>query len=615
MDYKIIEEFHKGHCLNAYDVYGAHFEDDGVRFTVWAPHAKSVEVLGPFNNWGENPIYLDKITDQDFSGFVKGVKENTMYRYRIETPEGEKVQKSDPFAFYSELRPSTNSITMKLDTFKWADKMWMKKRTKNFDRPVNIYEVHAGGWKKGEDNKWLTYEELAEQLIPYVVENGYTHIELMPLNEHPFDGSWGYQASGYYSCTSRYGEPRGFMKFVNMAHKAGIGIIMDVVPVHFVKDNFGLRLFDGRPCYEYNNENAESEWGTCNFDLWKEEVRSFLMSSMAFWCDKYHVDGIRMDAISNVIYWGGNKSRGENQGGLDFLKRTNYYLSAKFPGLMLIAEDSSDFGAVTHSTLDGGLGFDYKWDMGWMNDTLKYYKIDPIYRQWNHNLINWSMAYFYQERFVMTFSHDEVVHGKKTILDKMWGTYEQQFAQTRNLYLYMMTHPGKKLNFMSNEIGQIREFDEMKENDWFLLKYPVHDAFRRYTSDLNKIYYYHPSLYKYDYEQKGYKWIDADNAKQSIYSYYREADDECLVVILNMTPVSYEAFSVNVPYKGTYTELINSEKDIYSGCNMCNYRPIRSKYDKINKRDFITIRIAPFAGIIFTCKKRTTKAEGKIKNV
>ncbi len=595
--------FFSGHCLDAYRHFGAHRnpENGETTFTVWAPHAKSVRVIGAFNYWDREASYLEKVDDRGvFSITLYNVSEWDIYRYVIESGNGTLTEKSDPFAFYSEYRPSTSSKVVHMDGYNWEDSEWMKTRSINYDRPMNIYEVHAGSWKFKEDGSQMTYVELADELIPYCVENGYTHIELMPLNEYPFDGSWGYQASGYYSLTSRYGSMQQFMYFVDKAHENNIGVIMDFVPVHFVKDNHGLRLFDGTPQYEYQ-QNSESEWGTCYFDLAREEVRSFLMSACAFWCDYYHMDGIRVDAVSNLIFWKGNKNLGVNTGALDFIKRLNYDIKEKFPNVMMIAEDSSDFEGVTKPTIYGGLGFDYKWDLGWMNDTLKYYKMDPVYRKYHHNLINFSMAYFYSEKFIMEFSHDEVVHGKATIIDKMWGLYNDKFAQAKNLYLYMYTHPGKKLNFMGNELGHFREWDEAKELDWFLLKYPNHDSFRRYMHDLSKIYLSHSCLYKYDYSWEGFKWIDADNADQSIYTFYREDEESIMITVLNMTPVAHERFEVKVPMKGYYTEVINSDRDIYSGYNMCNYKPVKSVHKK--QKDIIRIRIAPFAGILFEIKK------------
>ncbi len=616
---KIIESFHEGHCINAYQVFGAHVEKGekkGVRFTVYAPHARNVSVVGSFTDWDARPISMERT---DFHGvwsvFVENVKQWDSYKYRIEDGKGNILHKADPYAFYSETRPETASKVFDIESIRWSDKKWMNHRSRNFDRPLNIYEVYAGGWKRNGEYPY-SYQMLEEELIPYVKEHGFTHIEMMPLNEYPFDGSWGYQASGYYSVTSRYGNPTEFASFVNKCHKEGIGVIMDMVPVHFVKDAFGLRYFDGQPLYEYSDsENAESQWGTMNFDLWNEEVRSFLMSAGAFWCDKYHMDGIRIDAVSNLIYWGGNRDRGVNEGSLNFMKRMNYYIHQEFPEVMMIAEDSSDFSKVTASTLDGGLGFDYKWDLGWMNDTLKYYATDPIYRVYDHHKITFSMAYFYSERFLLPFSHDENVHGKKTIIDRMWGDYDAKFAQVRNLYAYMFAHPGKKLNFMGNEIASFREFDETKELDWFLLDYPRHEKFLRYFTDLNRIYLHHPCLYKYDYSaNNGFMWINADNAKQSIYSFYREDEEEYLVCILNCKPDSYPDYNIHVPQAGTYTEILNSEKEIYGGCDMVNTKKIKSwKDDKTGTSNSITLQIAPWSAIWLTCPKKKKQGEENVQ--
>ena len=617
---KIVESFHQGYCTEAYKLFGAHFvrenNQTGVRFTVYAPHARNVRLIGGFTGWQDNPYQMEHTPYNGiWSLFVAGVAEWETYKYLIEDQKGKVFAKADPYAFYSETSPGTASKVYNLDDIKWTDKTWMKKRTKNYDKPLSIYEAYAGGWKKNGEFPY-TYKMLEENLLPYCIEHGFTHIDLMPLNEYPFEGSWGYQASGYYSVTSRYGNPTEFAAFVNACHKAGIGVIMDMVPVHFVKDDFGLRYFDGEPLYEYRNPNdAESQWGTMNFDLWNEEVRSFLISAASFWCAVYHIDGIRIDAVSNLIYWGGNRDRGTNEGSLSFVRRMNYYINKLYPGVMLIAEDSSDFPKVTASTLDNGLGFDYKWDLGWMNDTLRYYATDPLYRVYDHNKLTFSMAYFYSERFLLPLSHDENVHGKKTIVDRMWGDYDRKFSQVRNLYAYMFAHPGKKLNFMGNEIASFREFDEHKELDWFLLAYPRHNSFLRYFTDLNKIYTAHACLYQYDYDPKGFKWIDADNAKQSIFSFYREDEKEYLVCVMNLTGAEYEAFEMGVPQEGTYTEILNSEKDIYDGCNMCNFEPVVAKKTEdpnIRLENSITIRIAPFAAIWFTCpKKRTRKKKAE----
>jgi 1,4-alpha-glucan branching enzyme len=611
---RIVKSFHEGFCTDAYRLFGAHFTWEGqagVRFTVYAPHARNVWLVGSFTNWDQHGIPMERT---GFTGiwsvFVPEVRQWESYKYRIEDHTGKRFDKADPYAFYSETRPDNASKVYSPADISWSDVKWMHQRSLNFDQPVSIYEVYAGGWKF--QNGWpLTYKQMEEKLIPYVKAHGFTHIEFMPLNEYPFDGSWGYQASGYYSVTSRYGNPTEFASFVNACHRSGIGVIMDMVPVHFVKDDYGLRLFDGEPLYEYaKKEDALSQWGTLNFDLWSEEVRSFLMSAVSFWCETYHMDGIRIDAVANLIYWEGDSNRGTNEGALNFIKRLNYYIHKEHPGVMMIAEDSSDYPHVTVPTRYGGLGFDYKWDLGWMNDTLGYFASDPLYRGSEHHKLTFSMAYFNSEKFLMPLSHDENVHGKKTIVDRMFGDYDSKFSQVRCLYAYMFAHPGKKLNFMGNEIASFREFDEKKQLDWFLLKYPRHSAFARYFTDLNKIYQTHPALYQYDYDPKGFHWINADNAKQSVYSFYRTDGKEDLICILNCTKASYENYNIEVPEDGTYTEILNSEKDIYDGCNMCNFTPVRSWKNPDRKSAFsncITIRIAPYAAIWFTVKVKTSQ--------
>ena len=604
---RINEKFHQGHCLDAHKYYGAHFDYEstpGVRFTTYAPNARNVQLVGSFNNW-EKPLNLERLSDGSWTVFVPDVAEWTLYKYKIEQADGNWVEKSDPYAFASELRPKSASLVVNLGNFPWRDQMWINRREKYFDKPMNIYELHLGSWMKRDAHEWMNYEEIAHQLIPYVKEMGFTHIELMPLTEYPFDGSWGYQAHGYFSLTSRYGTPKQFMTFVDECHLNDIGVILDFVPVHFVKDNYGLRSFDGTPLFEYPNpHDANSQWDTLNFDLWKEEVRSFLLSSASFWLETYHVDGLRVDAVSNIIFWHGNKNNGTNDGATAFIRRLNYYLNVRYPGVIMMAEDSSDYPKVTHPTTEMGLGFDYKWDLGWMNDTLKYYSLDPVYRQFHHHQLTFSMAYFYSENFILPLSHDEVVHGKGTIINKLWGDYKQKFAQARNLYAYMYSHPGKKLNFMGNELAHFREFDENVEQDWFLLGYHTHHSFNRFFRDLSHIYKHHSCLSHHDYKHHGFKWIDADNASQSIYSYYREDEESVVIVILNMTPVSYESYRIGVPYKGSYTEIINTEKDIYDGCNMCNFEPLVSEKHEAHRFDnSILVRIAPFAGVYLEMKK------------
>ena len=604
MKNKIMDRYYKGCALDSYELFGAHLCEErgkkGVRFTVYAPHAQGIQVIGSFDDWScKGPQMRRKDDKGIWSLFVAEAKEGDMYKYRVTQATGRIVDKMDPYAFYSELRPNTASIVTNLDYKKWSDEKWLAQRTKNFDKPVNIYEMHLGSWKKDEDQEWVNYKDIAKELIAYVKENNFTHIELMPLNEYPFDGSWGYQCSGYFSATSRYGSAQELMYLINACHRANIGIIMDFVPVHFVRDDFSLSYFDGTPLYEYEKAcDADSQWGTANFNLWREEVRSFLMSAAAFWIDKYHVDGLRMDAISNIIHWHGNKDLGENEGALHFIKRMNYHLSEAYKGVMLIAEDSSDFANVTKATQDGGLGFDYKWDLGWMNDTLKYLEKDPIYRKWHHNNITFSMAYFYSERFIMEFSHDEVVHGKKTIVDKIWGSYEEKFAQLRTLYLYMFTHPGKKLNFMGNELAHFREWDEEKQCDWDLLKYPMHDAFHRYFAKLGELYSKTPALYETEYDWTSFQWIDADNEDENMFSYLRKNENTYYIVILNFSPNAYKKHAFGVPEKGVYHELLNTEQDIWGG-EITELGKMKAVEKECNKLPYtIEVDVPAFGGVL-----------------
>ncbi len=591
-----LNKFYEGSCDDAYQLFGAHFEHnngvDGVRFCVYAPNARSIRVVGDFNEWYGDHHYMEKYNDDIFTLFIANVKEYSKYKYLIEKQDYTTHLKSDPYAFYSEVKPQTASVVFNLDNYHWNDQSYMEKRTKNFDKPMNIYELYASGFMRHPDGSVYSYEQLADVLIPYCRKNGYTHIELMPLNEYPFDGSWGYQPTGFFSATSRYGNPCDFMYFIDRFHQANIGVILDVVMVHYVKDAHGLRYFDGGSVYEYDNENALSQWDSMNFNLHKEEVRSFLISVSAFWCDKFHIDGLRVDAVSNIIYWDGNSSRGENTEAINFIKRHNHIIADKYQTVMLIAEDSSSYPGVTKATIDGGLGFDYKWDLGFMNDTLKYYSLPLDVRKDHHHKLTFSMAYFYSERFILPFSHDEVVHGKKTIIDKMWGTYDEKFALCKNLYLYMYTHPGKKLNFMGNEFAMFREFDEKRELDWFILENERHNSFNRFMKDLNLIYLSHPALSKYDYQHEGFMWIDADNNEDSVYIYKRIANDEEYIVVVNNSYKSFNSYIINNINDGEYFELINSEKDIYYGCNMCNYYPMQAKDNKLD------VRIAPFSAFI-----------------
>ncbi len=624
---ELMQSFHRGDCLNAYDLFGAHLVTEngveGVRFTVYAPNAAQIYVVGEFNEWkNTTPMYPLVENASIWSCFVPGLKQFDMYKYRIHKQFGRVDEHCDPYAFFSELRPGTASKVYELDGYEWNDQAYLKTRTRNYDAPMNIYEMHLGSWKlkevdedAKEGEQFYSYVEMADLIIPYVKNMGYTHIELMPLSEHPFDGSWGYQVTGYFSATSRYGEPKQLMEFVDKCHQAGIGIIMDFVPAHFVKDSFGLYEFDGSCLYGYPDWNRRySEWDTVYFDLGREEVRSFMMSAADFWLTKYHIDGIRFDAVSNLIFWKGNKGAGLNDGAVDFMKRMNYLLHKKHPTIMTIAEDSSDYGNVTRDTLEGGLGFDYKWDLGWMNDTLKYMGYDPVYRQYHHGLMTFSMAYFYSERFILPFSHDEVVHSKGTIIDKIHGDFDQKFRQLRSLYVYMMSHPGKKLNFMGNELGEFKEWDEKKALGWNILTFPAHDAFHHYIKDLNGLYLMFPAFYQADYHWAGFKWLIVDDNQQSLFAYQRkDMLGNVMIYVMNFTPNVHNGLRIPVEVPGIYKELLNTDRDIYGGSNVTNPSHLHSEeVPWVREEDSIVINLGAFASSVIVLERRVTK---KVKPV
>ena len=470
--------------------------------------------------------------------FVPGAESMQMYKYRIYKYDGSFIDHQDPYAYLSERRPGTASVLYDMRNYEFHDAEWMKNRTAMREKPLNIYELHFGSWRKpGEDKEdWYAYDELGDILIPYLKENGYNYLELMPLNEYPADGSWGYQATGFFSATSRYGTPDQLRAFVDQCHANGIGVLLDIVTVHFAVNDFALWNYDGTALYEYPNKDVGyNEWGSCNFNHWKPEVCSFLQSASAFWLDEYHFDGLRMDAVGNLIYWQGEEARGENKGAIEFLKRMNRGLKEKFPTAILVAEDSSAYPKVTTPVDWGGLGFDYKWDMGWMNDTLNYFRTPSAERPAAHNKLTFSMAYFYNENYMLPLSHDEVVHGKATIVQKMEGLYEGKFDQARAMYLYMYAHPGKKLNFMGNEFAQFREWDEEKEQDWFMLKYPIHDAFHHFMMDLNHLYLTHPAFWAKDFDPAGFQWVEADLNQQSVYVFKRHGGGESLLFVFNFS--------------------------------------------------------------------------------
>ena len=610
MAYGLLNDYLLGQTIDAYKYFGAHKEiRDGVEgyvFRLYAPMAKDVSIIGEFNNW--NPA-VNKMNMIDISGtweiFIPGVKNYQTYKFHFLNAKNNYVDKADPFAFFSDYKPGSCSRIFDYTNFIWHDLKYMQKRTRNFDKPMSIYELHVGSWKGQVDNRNLSYEEVADYLIPYVKEHGFTHVELMPIVQYPFDGSWGYQATGFFSVDSRYGNPKQLMSFVDRMHQENIGVILDFAPVHFAVDDFGLIDFDGDYLFESKDPNRRfSQWGSVLFDLGKDPVRSFLMSAMNYFTTEFHFDGIRMDAVSNIIFYDGNKDLGENHGAIEFLKRTNSYLHNRHSSLMMIAEDSSDYYGVTKPLDQYGLGFDYKWDLGWMNDTLKYYHLDPIYKKYDHNKLTFSMAYYFNENFMLPFSHDEVVHGKGTLINKMWGNYEQKFALLRNLFTYQFAHPGKKLNFMSNELGSFDEWSEKKSLPWVLKTFPAHDSISRLVRDLNLIYAHEKAMYLNEYNPNNFRWIMVDNADQSIFAFERFDDTTHLLFVFNMTPNFYENYDLGVIEKGNYHEIFNSDKDVYGGYNQYNGLPLKAKKEPLNGKPYrITIKIASFGAMIFKLKK------------
>lgn len=487
------------------------------------------------------------------------------YKYRITDEQGRSVMHCDPYGMWMELRPGFASRVTDRD-YTFRDGGWMRKRDKNYNRPMNIYEVHAGSWKKKEDGSWYDYEELAEQLIPYLKEMGFNFIEFLPLSEHPADCSWGYQNTGFFAPTSRYGSPKQLKKLIDLCHQNEIGVIMDFVPIHFATDDYGLLNFDGTPLYEFPHpDTAYSEWGTMNFMHSRGEVRSFLQSAADYWLSEFHIDGIRMDAISRAIYWHGDPSRGVNEKAVEFLRNMNAGLHKRHPSAMLIAEDSTDFPKVTAPTEYDGLGFDYKWDMGFMNDTLRFFQTAPVYRPYDYHNLSFSMMYFYSDLFLLPFSHDEVVHGKATILQKMWGDYDFKFPQAKVLYTYLYTHPGKKLNFMGNEFGQFREWDENREQDWNLLEYPIHDAFHHFYQKIATLYLNEPALYDGEYNSDCFEWLEVDASDYVTYAYERRASGETILVVMNLSDQFWKDFFVGIPMLYELEELLHTDWEIYGG--------------------------------------------------
>lgn len=617
------DDYLLGTCYDCYKYLGCHIVKDeegkkkGFVFRVYAPMAKDISVIGDFNGWDPRRARMSKV---HYGGLweveVPEAEYGQRYKFHILGCDNVWRDKADPVGFLMERRPGSCSIIYSLDGYDFEDQEWMKNRTRNFDKPMSIYEVHLGSWKGKIGNYSPRYEDIAEPLIKYVKSMGYTHVEFMPLFSYPFDGSWGYQATGFFAADSRYGTPKGLMQLIDLLHQAGIGVILDIVPVHFATDAYGLERFDGSCVYEYSNDLEYSQWGSKNFDLGKDPVRSFLISSADLFATMFHVDGVRTDAVSNIIYYGGDTRRGENTGGIFFSRMLNKGLHDRHPSLMTIAEDSSAYPTVTKGFDEKGLMFDYKWDLGWMNDTLKYYSKDPVYKKYIHNNLTFSMMYFYSENFLLPLSHDEVVHGKGTILNKMWGNYDQKFALARNLYAYQYAHPGKKLSFMGNEIGDFDEWNETKGLPWNLLSYPKHAAFQRFIRDLNEIYAYHKSMHEKEYDPSAFQWVMADDSDQSVYVFRRTVGDETMEFIFNMTPNFYSYYDVGVPFDGEWVEILNSDKSIYGGYDQYNGAPLQAQHNGLQGQPYrVTLKLAGFAAVFLLHVNNTNRDTKEVQNI
>ena len=603
--------FYTGKIFDAYKYLGAHINrgENGkveeVVFRTFAPSASRISVIGEFNGWTETP--LEKVHDGNFWEMIsKEAKPGMMYKYRIYDRAGNCIDHCDPYGYGMELRPNTASIIRDMDAYKFHDGKWMKKRSDHSELPLNVYELHFGSFRKPseEPDAWYDYEEMADILLPYLKENGYNYLEIMPLNEYPCDESWGYQGTGFFSPTSRYGTADQLKYFVDRCHENDIGVILDFVPVHFAVDDYALANYDGTALYEYpHSDVGDSEWGSRNFMHSRGEVRSFLQSAAEYWLNEYHIDGLRMDAISRAIYWQGMPERGVNSNAVEFLRYMNQGLKERHPSVILAAEDSTSFPGVTKPAEEGGLGFDYKWDMGWMNDTLDYFRTAPEYRTRDYHKLTFSMMYYYDERYLLPLSHDEVVHGKATILQKMYGDYEQKFPQARAFYMYMYAHPGKKLNFMGNEIGHFREWDEKREVDWNLLTFSAHQDFHRFMEDLNHFYLEHPALSELDYDTEGFRWIECHAEEKCVYVFERCAKErksetgkhhdqmnrqERIVAAFNFSDEEQE-IEIKCEDIKTLKRVFSSEYKEYGGQEEKKEKIIKAK------KEIATLKLKPFS--------------------
>lgn len=629
-----LEVFHTGDSVRAYDFLGAHLvnrnDKNGVVFRVWAPTARSVSVAGDFNNWNNEANYMYNIGYGVWEVFVEGVKEFCTYKYCIESEYGDRLMKADPYAFHAQTRPGQASVVYDIESYSWNDSEWFNKRKENniSSSPMNIYEMHAGSWRKYPDGNFFNYQKLADELIPYLKEMHYTHVQLMPIMEYPYDGSWGFQTTGYYAPTSRYGTPSDFMAFVDKLHGEGIGVILDWVPSNFPTDDFGLARFDGSPLYESNDPKTSKRdsWGTCLFNYARFEVTSFLVSCAMFWLDKYHIDGLRIGALSSMLYldygktegeWKPNKFGGkENLDAVDFVKRLNTAVHMYHPDVMMFAEENTSWPKLTHKIEDGGLGFDFKWNMGWMNDMLHYMSLNSMWRPFNHDSLTFSFYYAFSEKFLLPISHDEVSHGKGSLIKQMPGKYDEQFAGVRAFITYMYAHPGKKLVFMGTEIGQFDEWNHEEAIQWDLLEFEKHKKLRTFFKELNKFYLDCKPLYELDTVWKGFDWIHHDDYTNSVIAFKRtDKNGDEIVSVCNFQPIRRDEYCIGVPKYGLYDEVFNSDEERFGGSGVVNGNNIKTEVMKIHGFDQgLSLTLPPLSVIYLRCAKELEPDEAQKEN-
>ena len=629
-----LEVFHTGDSVRAYDFLGAHLvnrnDKNGVVFRVWAPTARSVSVAGDFNNWNNEANYMYNIGYGVWEVFVEGVKQFCTYKYCIESEYGDRLMKADPYAFHAQTRPGQASVVYDIESYSWNDSEWFNKRKENniSSSPMNIYEIHAGSWRKYPDGNFFNYQKLADELIPYLKEMHYTHVQLMPIMEYPYDGSWGFQTTGYYAPTSRYGTPSDFMAFVDKLHGEGIGVILDWVPSNFPTDDFGLARFDGSPLYESNDPKTSKRdsWGTCLFNYARFEVTSFLVSCAMFWLDKYHIDGLRIGALSSMLYldygktegeWEPNKFGGkENLDAVDFVKRLNTAVHMYHPDVMMFAEENTSWPKLTHKIEDGGLGFDFKWNMGWMNDMLHYMSLNSMWRPFNHDSLTFSFYYAFSEKFLLPISHDEVSHGKGSLIKQMPGKYDEQFAGVRAFITYMYAHPGKKLVFMGTEIGQFDEWNHEETIQWDLLEFEKHKKLKTFFKELNKFYLDCKPLYELDTVWKGFDWIHHDDYTNSVIAFKRtDKNGDEIVSVCNFQPIRRDEYCIGVPKYGLYDEVFNSDEERFGGSGVVNGNNIKTEVMKIHGFDQgLSLTLPPLSVIYLRCTKELEPDETQKEN-